>query len=51
MWGVEEKKLCRVPRIWAEVDMWMKPSRESRSERGRDRGNGVGGGGEGGRIL
>lgn len=40
-----------VPRIWVEVDICRKPSRESRSDNGRDRGKGEGGGGEGGRIL
>lgn len=40
-----------VPRICAEVERWMKPSRASRAESGRLVGRGKGGGGDEGRIL
>ena len=40
-----------MPRIWKDVERWMKLSRASRAETGRASGKGEGGGGDGGRIL
>ena len=50
-WFSSAKKFRSVPSIWTEVERWMKLSRLSRSETGRARGSGDGGGGDEGRIL